>query len=109
MLLHERIKHEMKKNGISQNRLAKAANMSQSGLSSIVNGSVSPKEETLRMIADALGCSVSSLLGETPAENAEDMSPSVRQLMDYVKTVPEDKAAYVLRVMQTILSDESRK
>lgn len=90
MLLHEKIKQEMQRKGISQNRLSKAANISQSGLSSIVNGKVSPKEETLRLIADALGCSVSSLLCETSEqeENTEILSPSVRQLMDFVKAIP---------------------
>ena len=49
---------------ISQNKLAKAAQISQSGLSSIISGAVSPKEITLQAIARALDCSVSELMGE---------------------------------------------
>ena len=63
MTVGERIGAMMKKQGVSQNRLAKAAQMSQSGLSSIISGSVSPKENTLQAIANALGCSVAELLG----------------------------------------------
>lgn len=63
MTVGERIESEMKKRGISQNRLAKLAQISQSGLSSIIHGAVSPKEATLQNIANALGCNASELLG----------------------------------------------
>lgn len=64
MTVGEKIKLEMKRQNVTQNKLAKAAKISQSGLSSIVSGQVSPREDTLRAIADALGCSFSELLGE---------------------------------------------
>ena len=63
MTVGERIGALMKKQGVSQNRLAKVAQMSQSGLSSIISGQVSPKENTLQAIANALGCTVAELLG----------------------------------------------
>lgn len=65
MNVGERIAIAMKKTGYSQNRLAKAAQISQSGLSSIISGAVSPKEVTLQAIAKALGCSVAELMGES--------------------------------------------
>ena len=63
MTIGERIKQEMKSRGISQNKLAKAAQLSQSGLSSIISGAVSPKENTLQAIATALEMPVSVLVG----------------------------------------------
>jgi len=63
MTIGERIKQEMKSRGISQNKLAKAAQLSQSGLSSIISGAVSPKENTLQAIAAALEMPVSVLVG----------------------------------------------
>lgn len=66
MHVGQRIQLLMEKKRISQNRLAKAAQISQSGLSSIINGASSPKEVTLSAIANALGCSIGELLGETP-------------------------------------------
>ena len=59
-----RIKELMKKKGYSQNKLAKKAQISQAGLSTIVNGGSSPSATTLQAIADALDCSVSELMGE---------------------------------------------
>ena len=58
----ERIAQKMRDRGLSQNRLARAAQISQSGLSSIISGAVSPKENTLQAIAAALGCTVAELV-----------------------------------------------
>ena len=54
----ERIAEIMKKRGFTQNKLANAAKISQSGLSTIISEAVSPKESTLKAIADALGCTI---------------------------------------------------
>lgn len=64
MTVGEKIRGLMRERGISQNQLARLAQISQSGLSSIINGASSPKENTMKAIAAALGCSVSELLGE---------------------------------------------
>ena len=64
MHVGQRIQQKMAEQKISQNKLAKAAQISQSGLSSIISGAVSPKEVTLQSIAHALNCSVSELMGE---------------------------------------------
>ena len=58
----DRIQEELRKRNMSQNKLAKAAQISQSGLSSIINGASSPKENTLQAIANALGISVAELI-----------------------------------------------
>jgi transcriptional regulator with XRE-family HTH domain len=71
MSIADRIQEEMKKRGISQNKLAKAAQISQSGLSSIINGASSPKENTLQALANALGISVSELTQEEKRDYEE--------------------------------------
>jgi len=63
----DRIKAKMKEKKISQNELARIAQVSQSGISYIIKGISSPKENTLQAIASALDCSVSELLGEEEA------------------------------------------
>lgn len=65
MHVGERIQLRMNELHISQNKLAKAAKISQSGLSSIISGASSPKESTLSAIATALDCSVAELMCET--------------------------------------------
>lgn len=55
MTIGERIREKIRQKGISQNQLARLAQISQSGLSSIINGASSPKENTMKAIAAALG------------------------------------------------------
>lgn len=64
MGIGDRIKAKMKEKKISQNELARIAQISQSGISYIIKGISSPKENTLQAIASALDCSISELLGE---------------------------------------------
>lgn len=64
MNVGQRIQQKMTEQRLSQNKLAKDAQISQAGLSAIISGSVSPKEVTLSAIANALGCSVAELMGE---------------------------------------------
>lgn len=64
MHIGQRIQQKMTEQHISQNKLAKAAQISQSGLSSIISGASSPKESTVQAIAKALSCSASELMGE---------------------------------------------
>ena len=52
--------------GISQNQFAKLSGISQPALSAIESGTKKPNIETVCMIASALKCTVSELLGETP-------------------------------------------
>ena len=78
-----RIKEMMKKRSISQNRLAKAAQISQSGLSTIINGGSSPSATTLQAIAGALDCSVSELMGEI----APGIIPLVRKSVPIIGSI----------------------
>lgn len=82
MSVVDRIKEEMQKRHISQNRLAKAAQISQSGLSSILNGDSSPKENTLQAIAQALNMPLSELMNESKEsdlEGEEDEADRIRE------------------------------
>lgn len=85
MTVGERIRNEMKKRDISQNKLARAAGISQSGLSSILNGDVSPKEVTLQAIASALNMSISELMGDQftdPVDEATQIREELRRNPD---------------------------
>ena len=83
MTVGQRIQQKMAEKRISQNRLAKAAQISQSGLSSIISGAVSPKEVTLSAIAKALDCSVSELMGEY----APGIIPIVRNAVPVIGSI----------------------
>ena len=62
MLFIEGVRHKLKQAGMTQNELAKKAGLSSSGLSTIMQGKVSPREDSMQAIAQALCCTVASLL-----------------------------------------------
>lgn len=116
MSVIERIKEEMLKKGFSQNKLAKAAQMSQSGLSSILSGNVSPKENTLRAIADALNVPLSELLEEThvnttplnPEEmnRAEQEDETIQIMARGMKKISPDDRQMLLKVARTLFGKD---
>ena len=114
MSASERIRQRMKELNISQNALARAAGMSQSGLSTILSGKARPREDSLEAIAKALGCTVPDLLGaDEDAEAEEDeimalreelrRSPDMRMLFSAAsKATPEHirAAAAMLKALE---------
>lgn len=79
-----RLRMIMKERHISQDKLAAIAQISQGTISNIINGRVSPKEETVRQIADALNCTVGELVGETEQLTDGDalhLSPWEREII----------------------------
>ena len=67
--------------GLSQNQLAKKANISQATLSALESETKNPSVETVFLLADALDCSVCELLGEAPAD-AAILTSRQQQLLD---------------------------
>lgn len=66
--------------GLSQNQLAKKAGISQASLHALESKTNNPSVETVFMLAAALDCSVSELLGEKP-HNAEFLTEKQKQLL----------------------------
>ena len=62
-------------------------------------------------IASYFGVSVGYLLGEEdkkiePTAQDDRLSENMKQLIDFVKSVPEDKVDLVLKVMKSIVEDD---
>jgi transcriptional regulator with XRE-family HTH domain len=101
--------------------LSKALNIPKSAISQYLSGrSKSMPSDRLYLIAEYLDVDEAWLMGfDVPMErkrreknsiNAdavenEGISDSVQLLIEYAKTVPDDKAELVLRVMKSILED----
>ena len=78
------ISEELKKRNMSQNKLARLAQISQAGLNSIIHGQTSPKESTLQAIADALRIPMSVLLGENAGDVDKITSRYEIELHSYI-------------------------
>lgn len=105
MEVGEKIKVLMKQRGYSQNKLAKAAQISQSGLSTIINGGSSPSATTLSAIANALGCSVSELMGEeTDHPPDQPRTPEAKLLAYGIDQMPKEQREQALKIFQTVFT-----
>lgn len=88
-----RKKREVKK--ISQNKLAKLAGIAQPTLSAIENSTKSPTIDTVIMLAEALQCSVSSLINEG-SESDNFTSQEIKIIHDF-RLLNQQGKEYVLQ------------
>lgn len=89
--------------GLSQNQLAKKARVSQAALSALESETKNPNVETVFLLANALDCTVSELLGEKPAE-AAFLTPRQRQLLDIFAQLNDSGKQLLIQQAESILS-----
>lgn len=102
-----RRKREIKK--ISQNKLAKLAGIAQPTLSAIENSTKSPTIDTVIMLADALECSVSSLISEE--SDGDTLTSQEYKIIQDFRLLNQQGKEYVLQslamAVQLYISGES--
>ena len=110
--LYERIIALCKNKGVSGSRMCLDLGLSKSTLSDLKYGRTKGMSTaTAQKIAGYLDVTVGYLLGEEeekekPTVQDDGLSENQRLLMQFVNSVPDDKAAMVLRVMKSILEDD---
>lgn len=112
MKIGERIKERRTELGWSQRDLAsKMGYNHHSTVARIEAGSVDIPQSRIVKFAEVLGVSLAYLMDwedtkkEKSAEN-DGLSDNMQTLIDFVKSVPEDKAELVLRVIRSIVEDD---
>ena len=109
--LHERITTLFKEKGVSGSRMCLDLGISKSTLSDMKHGRTKGiSTPTAQKIASYLDVSVGYLLGgeekeEKPVQE-DELSENVKKLVDFARTVPEEKVDLVLKLMRTILEDD---
>ena len=93
MGIGDRITEARKQKGLSQAELAKRSGLSQAGISYIEKGLRSPSTDTLELLASALGCSVSYLIGETNDPKAISQAYSMAASLDASADVQRSPAS----------------
>lgn len=102
------LKKYMKIHEKSRQDVCKDLGFSYYTFSDWVNGKKYPRMDKVEMLANYFGILKSDLIEdkkEKPTAN-DGLSENMRQLIDFAKSVPEDKAELVLRVMKSILEDD---
>ena len=109
MQIGERIKQRRKELRMSADKLAEMLGKDRSTVYRYEKGDIENLPlDILEPIAAALRTTPQYLMGWENEENpamSDGISAKRQALIDFAKSVPEDKAELVLRVMKTILED----
>lgn len=97
-----------KRKGISMSAAAVEAGLSKSLVTKWKTNKVEvPSPDVLKKLSAYFGMPVSELLGEEqkekPTVQDDELTENQRKLMQFVKSVPDDKAYMILQVMKTIV------
>lgn len=101
----KRLDYYMKLNRKSRNDLVRDLGFNYSTVRDWVKGITVPRMDKVEMLANYFGCTTGDLLEEKekPTVNDDGLSENQRKLIEFAKTVPEDKAEMILQVMRTIV------
>lgn len=110
MNLAERVRQRREQLGMSQEQLAqKMGYSSRTSINKIENGRPCSQKIIVRL-ADALNVSIPYLMGwqedyieEKPTVQDDGLSDNQRKLIEFAKSVPDDKAEMILRVIRSIV------
>jgi transcriptional regulator with XRE-family HTH domain len=106
--LYERLSDLCQEKGIKGGRMCTDLGFSKSLMTDLKSGrKKGVNAETAQKIASYFGVSVGYLLGEEEKEEKpaqeDELSKNVKMLVDFAKSVPEDKAELALKLMRTIV------
>lgn len=105
----QNLNYYMSQNGKTRRDLSDALGVSYYTVTDWVQGKKYPRMDKVDEIAKYFGVKRGNLVDDRRVENAEDdgLSESQRALIQFAETVPADKAALALRVMQSIVGDNT--
>jgi len=110
--LYERLDSLCKERDIKGARMCRELGISKSLMTDLKSGrKKGVNADTAQKLATYFDVSVAYLLGKEEEKKekttADDgLSENIKTLIDFVKTVPEDKADLVLKLMRTIVEDD---
>lgn len=101
MSIGDKIRKARLDKGMSQEELGDILGIQKSAVAKYENGRVTNiKRQTLQKLSDVLDIPPHELIYE------EELPDNVRQLVQFAKSVPEEKAEMVLRVMRSIVEGD---
>lgn len=114
MKIGEKIKMRRLEKGWSLQELAdRMGYKNRSSVARIESGEIDPPQSKVVKFAETLNTSIADLMGwleeqekkEKPTADSE-LSENIKKLVDFAKSVPDDKAELVLKLMRTIVEDD---
>lgn len=105
MIVSETLKRKRKEKGLTQGQLASISGVSQQAISFIECGRNTPSEGTLRLLAEALGCSIAELVGESDGQEKENTREETR-LLAVVRRLNPAGVAKVIEYAEDLADNE---
>lgn len=104
----ENLKAYMDMHGKSRRDLAEALGISYYTVTDWVNGKKYPRMDKVEILANYFGIQKSDLIEEKSAEQEkpaidDGLTKEQQALIDFARSLPEDKAALALRLLQSIV------
>lgn len=110
MNIGEKIRDARLRKGYTQEELGEILGVKKSAIAKYEKGRViNIKRSTLKKISDILDIPPFELIFDEEKEKlaeSDELPENKKKLIEFVKTVPEEKAELVLRVMKSILEDD---
>lgn len=100
MSIADNLKRKRKQARLTQLQLAEISGVSQQAISFIENGRNTPSEGTMRLLATALNCTVSELLGETNEPANPVLTADARQLLSDYASLSAQGREYIRQQME---------
>jgi transcriptional regulator with XRE-family HTH domain len=98
------LRHYIKSSGRTQKELAEYVGVSSPTMHDWCKGKKLPRMDKIEKLSNYFGIEKSDLLEDKkrkPIEN-DGLTEDKRKLIEFAKTVPDDRAAYVLKLLRTI-------
>jgi transcriptional regulator with XRE-family HTH domain len=109
MKIGEKIKLRRKELRWSQRDLAEKMGYNHSTITRIETGKIDIPQSRIAQFAEVLNTDIAYLMDweeEKPTVQDDELSENIKKLVDFAKSVPEDKVDLVLAVMKSIVESE---
>ena len=102
------LRYYLAQSGKSQKELAEIIGVSAPTMHEWVNGKKFPRIDKIEKLADFFGVLKSDLIEdkEKSPPQSDGLTENQKILMEFVRSVPDEKATLVLRTMKAILEDD---
>lgn len=104
MSFAEKLKQTREQANLSQQMLSEISGVSQAAISAIERGARSPTEPTMLMLAEALHCPISFLLGKDNKRSISDLAPDEIKLIDSYRSISSQGQEYIRQQMYIAMS-----
>lgn len=108
-IMARNIKRYMEQKGVTNQQLCDALDFKYTTFMDWIKGVTYPRIGKVEAMANYFGCEKSDLIEdkkEKPTVQDDGLTENQRLLMDFAKSVPDDKAGMILKVIRSIVESD---